>query len=177
VPHEPEARPPPPARSVEPPEGSDIRVEQSAGGVVVRAVDGTPHVLLIRDPYRKWGLPKGHLEEEEGPEEAAVREVREETGLEHLILGPDLGEIDWSFRQRGRRIHKYCRFYLMASFHGECSPEEGEGISACRWLPPADALATVSYANARRIVQRALDRIPERLPPRGLPWEPVEGKG
>lgn len=177
MPVEPDSRPPLPARDLEASEGPDIRVEQSAGGVVVRAVEGRPHVLLIRDPYRKWGLPKGHLEEGEGWKEAAVREVREETGLDHLILGPDLGEIDWTFRQRGRRIHKYCRFYLMVSFSGECSPEVGEGISACRWLPPEDALATVSYANARRVVQRALGRIPGRLGPRELPWEPPEGGG
>lgn len=167
-----ESSPPTPARNVRSGDAAPVEVERSAGGVVVRALKGVPHVLLIRDPYRKWGLPKGHIEEGEGPQEAAVREVREETGLEHLILGPDLGEIDWTFRQRGRRIHKFCRFYLMASFQGDCSPEEEEGISACRWLPSPKALATVSYGNARSIVQRALERLPERLPPKGrLPWE------
>lgn len=149
----------------------NVRVERSAGGVVVRILDRVPHVLLIRDPYRRWGLPKGHLEGDERPEDAALREVREETGLPSLILGPDLGEIDWTFRQRGRKIHKYCRFYLMASFHGECLPEKEEGISACRWLPSTEALNTVSYGNARRVVQRALDRVPDRLQADGVPWE------
>ena len=53
-------------------------VERSAGGVVVRVLEGGPHFLLIRDPYRRWGLPKGHLEEGEANEAAALREVREE---------------------------------------------------------------------------------------------------
>ncbi len=175
MPPDAEGQSPTPARAGRSGGEPPVRVERSAGGVVIRALEGRAHVLLIRDPYRKWGLPKGHLEEGEGPAEAAVREVMEETGLEHLILGPELGEIDWVFRQRGLRIHKYCRFYLMVSPRGECSPEEEEGISACRWLVGSEALETISYGNARRMVERALDRVPERLSPHHLPWEPPPG--
>ena len=57
------------------------RLETSAGGVVYRRSDGGPLVLLIRDSYENWGFPKGHIEQGEVPEVAAVREVREETGL------------------------------------------------------------------------------------------------
>jgi 8-oxo-dGTP pyrophosphatase MutT (NUDIX family) len=148
-------------------------VERSAGGVVVRLLDGAPHILLIRDPYRKWGLPKGHLEDEEAEADAALREVREETGLESLVLGPDLGEIDWTFRMRGRRIHKFCRFFLMSSPHGEARPEVEEGISACRWLPVEEALRAVGYDNARGVIRRAAERIraSEDAP---LPWSPRE---
>src|SRR5688500_17848393 len=76
-----------------------VREVKSAGGVVVRAHDGVPHVLLIRDPYQNWGLPKGHLEPGEDSQSAAVREVREETGLALVELGPELGMIDWYFRR------------------------------------------------------------------------------
>ena len=59
--------------------------ETSAGGVVFRVPPGEePLFLLIRDSYRNWGFPKGHLEKEERPEAAALREVREETGLDEL---------------------------------------------------------------------------------------------
>ncbi|MEX0935338.1 MAG: NUDIX domain-containing protein [Gemmatimonadota bacterium] len=139
----------------------DRVVEVSAGGVVVRLVQGRPHVLLIRDPYRKWGLPKGHLEEGEDSQQAALREVREETGLSDLILGPDLGEIDWTFRQRGRLVHKFCRFFLMSSPRSDIRPEVAEGISECKWLLVEEALRTIAYDNARVILQRGSERVRE----------------
>ena len=61
--------------------------EVSAGGIVFRRdADGTPRFLLIRDSYQHWGFPKGHLEDEESPALAAMRETQEETGLEQLVL-------------------------------------------------------------------------------------------
>jgi len=141
--------------------GTERVIERSAGGVVVREFEGNPHILLIRDPYRKWGLPKGHLEPGEGQEEAALREVEEETGLSDLRLRADLGEIDWTFRKGGRVIHKYCRFYLMESDLGDPSPEIAEGITECRWLPVQEALRAVAYDNARVILRRGVARIDE----------------
>jgi len=131
------------------------RVERSAGGVVVRVIGGELHVLLIRDPYRNWGLPKGHLEPGEDNRGAAVREVREETGLEELLVGPEVTTIDWSFRFRGRRIHKFCAFFLMASGSGRARPERREGITDCRWVRLGDALDTISYDNARDVLVQA----------------------
>ena len=64
------------------------KVETSAGGVVLRTIDRVVHALVIRDPYKKWGLPKGHAEDGESPVETALREVHEETGLDDLTLGP-----------------------------------------------------------------------------------------
>ena len=87
------------------------RIEHSSGGVVARRVDESVHLLLIRDPYGKWGLPKGHVENGESSREAAVREVREETGLTHLEPGPSLGTIDWYFRLKGDLVHKFCDYF------------------------------------------------------------------
>jgi 8-oxo-dGTP pyrophosphatase MutT (NUDIX family) len=137
--------------------------ERSAGGVVVRSRDGVAHVLLIRDPYRNWGLPKGHLEEGEDAAAAALREVREETGLERIELGPELGSIDWYFRQEDRLVHKFCSFFLMRSVDGEASPEVSEGITECIWLPSEEAMARVTYDNAREMIRVALRRL-ERPP-------------
>ena len=99
------------------------KIERSAGGVVLRRIEGEVHVLLIKDPYRNWGLPKGHVEPGEDDLGAALREVEEETGLSALVVGPELTTIDWVFRLRGRRIHKYCAFFLLASPEGRPVPE------------------------------------------------------
>ncbi|MCU0621881.1 MAG: NUDIX domain-containing protein, partial [Gemmatimonadales bacterium] len=80
-----------------------IELEVSAGGIVFRQPAGeSPRFLLIRDSYRNWGFPKGHLEHEETPAQAAVRESTEETGLTDLALHGPIRVIDWHFRFRGR---------------------------------------------------------------------------
>jgi len=134
-------------------------IEESSGGVVVRRIEGRIHVLLIRDPYKNWGLPKGHLEGEETAAEAALREVREETGLSELELGPRIDKIDWYFRLKGRLIHKYCTFFLIASPVGQPVPEEGEGITECVWLPLEDALDRITYENAGAVLETARDML------------------
>ncbi len=140
----------------------------SAGGVVVRLVDGRWHALLIRDPFGKWGLPKGHLEGEETAREAALREVEEETGLEIRQVGPRLGTIEWTFwTKRNRMVHKRCAFFLMHSEGGEPRPQKAEGISACSFVPLANADRRVSYGNTRPVVRRAARLLEED--PSG-PW-------
>ena len=130
-------------------------METSAGGVIFRWQGQTPLILLIRDAYHHWGLPKGHLEDGETPACAALREVEEETGLGDLVLGPPLQTIDWFFRARGRLIHKYCHFYLIEAPTGETCPQADEGITACAWVPLPDALRQISYDNARAVLRRA----------------------
>ncbi|HEV7365920.1 MAG TPA: NUDIX hydrolase [Gemmatimonadales bacterium] len=131
-------------------------LEVSAGGIVFRRVPGeNARYLLIRDSYNNWGFPKGHLEGEESPAEAATRETAEETGLSHLVLQGPIRVIDWHFRFRGRHIHKYCHFFLFESPDGEASPQVDEGITACQWRPLSEALELLSYDNARGVLKRA----------------------
>lgn len=137
------------------------RVERTAGGVVVRTIEGTPHALLIRDPYKKWGLPKGHQEAGETAQETALREVAEETGLTDLVLGPELMTIDWFFRVGEERVHKYTTFYLMYSNVGEATPRRAEGITDCEWVPFAIADQRISYGNASEVLRLARQLIGE----------------
>jgi 8-oxo-dGTP pyrophosphatase MutT (NUDIX family) len=133
--------------------------ETSAGGVVFRLHDGRALFLLIRDSYQNWGFPKGHVETGERSEEAALREVREETGLGDLALRGQIETIDWYFRFRGQLIHKVCHFYLMETTQADTRPQQAEGITACQWVPYEEARTAISYTNARKVLCRAHEMI------------------
>ena len=132
-----------------------IREEISAGGVVFHRSARGVRVLLIRDSYKNWGFPKGHLETDESPDAAAMREVREETGLSGLSLKAPVEVIDWHFRFRGRVVHKTCHFFLIEAANARVRPLRKEGITACRWLDFETAASLVSYENARTVLTRA----------------------
>jgi 8-oxo-dGTP pyrophosphatase MutT (NUDIX family) len=133
--------------------------ETSAGGVVYRLHEGGALFLLIRDSYQNWGFPKGHLESGERAEDAALREVREETGIDDLALRGRIETIDWYFRFRGQLIHKVCHFYLMETSQATTNPQHAEGITACQWVAYDDARSSISYANARKVLGRAYEMI------------------
>ena len=134
--------------------------ETSAGGVVFRrGAGGDVRFLLIRDSYRNWGFPKGHLEPGEPPADAARREVAEETGLAELILHGPIQVIDWYFRFRGKTIHKYCHFFLFEAQHGEPVPQVDEGITDCTWRSYDESREMISYDNARGVLERAAEMV------------------
>ena len=135
------------------------RDETSAGGIVFRLDAGQPVFLLIRDSYRNWGFPKGHLEVGEEPAAAALREVKEETGLSDLSIRGEIETIDWFFRFRGQLIHKVCHFFLMETAEATTCPQHAEGITACRWMRFEEAQSLVSYANAREVLRRAQEML------------------
>ena len=129
--------------------------ERSAGGVIFRRRDTGTVVLIIKDAYRNWGFPKGHVEPGEEAAAAALREIAEETGLTDLVNHGHIQDIDWHFRFRGKLIHKTCAFFLVECPTGEPQPQQDEGITACRWLSLDEALTTLSYANARDVLRAA----------------------
>ena len=112
-------------------------------------------VLLIRDSYGNWGLPKGHLERGERAASAAEREVREETGLADVRVISPIATIQWRFRFRGTLVHKRCEFFLMESESEATRPQKAEGITACRWTPMTEALEIIGYDNARDVLRQA----------------------
>ena len=133
--------------------------ETSAGGLVVRTEDGTPSGALIgrldRRGRLRWSLPKGHVEHGETHEQAAVREVEEETGISGRITAR-LGSVEYTFVAQGRRIHKRVHHYLMEAVGGELSDADIE-VTEVAWVPLTDLAGRLAYAGERRLASRAVE--------------------
>ena len=106
-----------------------------------------------------WSLPKGHVESGETPEQAAVREVEEETGIRGSVLAP-LGTIDFWFVAEQRRVHKTVHHYLLLADGGELSDADVE-VVAVAWVPLADVASRLAYDDERRLLARVDDLLAE----------------
>jgi len=137
------------------------RSEVSAGGVVYRRSDEGVEVVLAARRTRRgdlaWGLPKGLVEPDETPEQAAVREVREETGLEAEVE-VSLGEIRYFYVWEGIRVRKAVHFFLMRATGGDASQHDDE-MEEVRWFPLSVALRRATYKGEREVLQRAAARL------------------
>src|SRR5688572_23899666 len=114
---------------------SQTSTVRAAGGVVFRDVSGRLEVLLIATHgTRRWSLPKGRIEQGESAEVAAVREVREETGIQAEVVAPLETVEYYFFAQRTRRFHKFVEYFVMAYEHGVLVPQVSE-VDAAQWYP------------------------------------------
>jgi 8-oxo-dGTP pyrophosphatase MutT (NUDIX family) len=128
----------------------------SAGGVVVREGTNGPDVALVgRGKPLRWGLPKGGIEAGETIDTAALREAREETGLEVRLLAP-IGDIQYWFATRSVRHHKTVHFFLMEAIGGDVQNHDWENDEAA-WFPIAEALTVMAFPNEIAMVRRAWD--------------------
>ncbi len=140
--------------------GGSLPVEHafSAGGVVLRRSDHGPQLVLGRrrhDGRRViWSLPKGTPSGDETPEQTAVREVREETGLQVRIVD-SIGDIHYRFVRDGRRIDKTVHYYLMEATGGDLADHDHE-FEDVRWFEVAEAEALLRFPTERDILARAL---------------------
>ena len=106
-----------------------------------------------------WSLPKGHIELGETAEEAAVREVEEETGIIGRVVAP-LGTIDFWFVAEDRRVHKTVHHFLMRALGGELSDSDVE-VSEVAWVPLSELESRLAYADERRLIRRAAQLLEE----------------
>jgi 8-oxo-dGTP pyrophosphatase MutT (NUDIX family) len=138
---------------------SGTSTEFSAGGVVVRGDDVAVIVPVKHDALGNpvLGLPKGHPDGDETAEQAAEREVREETGLSAELIA-ELGEVNYSYERKGRKRHKTVRFFLFEFRSGDLADHDHE-IEEARWMPLEQAARTLTYAGEREMVARALSRL------------------
>ena len=132
-------------------------VATSAGGIVVRHVDGSAELVVGKRKRERdgvtWTLPKGTPNQGETTEETALREVREESGLEVRIIRP-FDSIEYTFQQGRTRIHKTVHYFLMVPTGGDLVRHDHE-FDEVRWIPFAEAGALLSFETERALVARA----------------------
>lgn len=150
-----------------PPPRPDLPVvtETSAGGIIVDTKVGYPRAAIIARRNRagrlEWCLPKGHLENDETHQEAAIREIAEETGISGEIVAP-LGVIEYWFSGEDRRIHKSVHHFLLTATGGELTIEndpDGEAEDVA-WVPLTALPDRLAYPNERRLVALARKMLP-----------------
>ena len=141
-----------------------MRREFSAGAVLVRSVRGRTMFAAIRPQGKKagvWALPKGAIDPGEKPEEAAVREALEETGV-HGTLVEKLGDSRYVYTWAGERVFKVVSFYLLRAGRGrigEIDDAMRVEVAEARWLPLADAATLLAYKGEREMAAKASDRL------------------
>jgi 8-oxo-dGTP pyrophosphatase MutT (NUDIX family) len=131
-----------------------MRDEHSSGGAVISFRDGAAYVALIATRGKtRWGLPKGAVSEGETSEQAALREVNEETGLDAAIVKL-LDTIEYFFRASGTLIRKRVDFYLMTFIGGELTPQLSE-VDDVEWVELSEAIQRASFDSERKLLEMA----------------------
>jgi len=133
--------------------------QTSAGGVVFRRRDERVEVALIRvGDKSRWQLPKGIVDEGESPEVTAVREVREEAGVDAELIAPIEAVEYWyvGTEHGGERVrfHKFVHFFLLEYRSGDVRDHDRE-VEEARWVPLGEAEAMLSFASERKVLARA----------------------
>jgi 8-oxo-dGTP pyrophosphatase MutT (NUDIX family) len=133
--------------------------EFSAGGVVVRQMEGRPFVAVVRVRDETLALPKGHPDDGESPAAAALREVREETGVEAELV-ERLGDIRYWYSRQGERVMKMVTFFLLRYRSGSVADHDHE-VEEALWIPLEEAPGRLAYKGEREMAESALSRVAE----------------
>ena len=162
--------------------------EFSAGGIVIKREKSKIKVLLIKDSYGRWTWPKGNIRKEESSEDAALREIQEETGLTKLQIIEKIDKINYFYRpsslrpsslrssglgdpecSEGSRLHgtliyKTVYLFLIKAEGKEKFKIQTSEIRNAKWFTPEEALETVAYKGAKEILKKAIEKARKRLP-------------
>jgi 8-oxo-dGTP pyrophosphatase MutT (NUDIX family) len=128
-------------------------------------VHGSRILLISVLEGRRWQLPKGHIESGETPEEAAVREVREETGVSGRVRAPLPGVEYWFADRHGQRIHKTVVYFLLDYVSGDPADFDPREVSGAEWTSWDEGLARLTFENECRAVRAAREIVEKERAP------------
>jgi 8-oxo-dGTP pyrophosphatase MutT (NUDIX family) len=131
--------------------------EFSAGGLVIRNLRGRPHVAVVRVRDQILALPKGHPEQGESAQDAALREVHEETGLDATPV-EKLGDIRYWYARDGDRVLKIVSFFLLRYRSGRLEDHDHE-VEEALWIPLEEAPERLAYRGEKDMAETALSRL------------------
>lgn len=134
--------------------------EVSAGGMIYRKEEDGYYFVLILDAYGKWTFPKGHVDEGENEEEAALREIQEETGLTDLEAQGYLGETEVKVHKPEEKpFRKLIKYYLVETTSVELKVPDVKELQDVKWYPMREAYDRIDYSNAKDIFNKGLEKI------------------
>ena len=136
--------------------------EFSAGGLVVRRMRGRPYSAAVRlKRGTVLALPKGHIEPGEKGAEAAVREVREETGIESRLV-EKIDDIRYWYSRDGARVLKVVSFFLLAYRGGSVENYQREEVEGAEWIPLEEAPERLAYKGEKQMARAALSKLADK---------------
>ncbi len=136
--------------------------EFSAGGLVVRRMRGRPYVAAVRvKEGTVLALPKGHIEPGESGAETAIREVREETGIDSTMV-EKLDDIRYWYTRDGARVLKVVSFFLLSYRSGSVRDYQREEVDGAEWVSLEEAARRLAYAGEKQMARAALSKLADK---------------
>ena len=143
---------------------NEVVREPTAGGIVYRPSAANPskvELLLLQDSKGRWTIPKGHIEEGESPRQTAEREIREETGLQEMRVGPWLGKINFRYRRANSLVLMTTEIFLVEAVGKTDQIKPEKWMSSLSWLDAQDALDKIEYEDIGKLILLGLKKIRE----------------
>ncbi len=135
--------------------------ETTSGGIVFRRnqKNNNLEILLIKDAKNRWTIPKGHVEEGEEPKDTAEREIREETGLQEMLMHDWLGKVNFRYRRNHTLVLMTMHIYLVQGQGNTDRLHPEDWLSDIQWLPATTAVDSIAYEDIGKLMLLGMKKI------------------